>query len=302
MSAPAEVIRTAGLTKNYGSLQALQEVDLTVSAGEVFGFLGPNGAGKTTAIRLLTGFIKATSGHAYVFGKDAWQERVAIAQDLGFLPDSGGLDDGRTGEELLAYLTALQGRPAVMQRDLLERLDLSQEALRRRIKTYSQGMRQKLGLVQALQHDPSLVVLDEPTSGLDPLVQQTFFDLVRELRERGKTIFMSSHTLSDVERLCDRVGIVRDGRLVAIERVEDLRGQRIRRMEVVFSDDAAPDMGKVQGVVDVSRSGRTWLLTVQGDVNPVLRELARHGVEDLIFEQAHLEEIFLDYYREGSDS
>lgn len=302
MGANAEVIRTAGLTKHYGPIHALHEVDLTVSAGEVFGFLGPNGAGKTTTIRLLTGFIKATSGHAYVFGKDAWRERVAIAQDVGFLPDSGGLDEGRTGEELLAYLTALQGRPAVMQRDLLERLGLSQEALRRRIKTYSQGMRQKLGLVQALQHDPSLVILDEPTSGLDPLVQQTFFDLVRELRDRGKTIFMSSHTLSDVERLCDRVGIVRDGRLIAIERVEDLRGQRIRRMEVVFSDDSTLDMRGIQGVVDVSRSGRRWSLTVQGDVNPVLRELARRDVEDLIFEQAHLEEIFLDYYREESDS
>jgi ABC-2 type transport system ATP-binding protein len=272
-------------------------MDLTVYAGEVFGFLGPNGSGKTTTIRLLTGFIRPTAGRAAVFGMDAWGDRVAIAQGLGYLPDSGGLDDSRSGRDALDFLAALQVRPPALQDELLDKLEFPRSALRRRVKTYSQGMRQKLAIVQALQHDPSLVILDEPTSGLDPLMQQTFFDIVEDLRRRGRTVFMSSHALSEVERLCDRVGIVREGELVAVERVETLRARRVRQMEVTFAGEPPLDGAKLPGVMDIAQDGRVWRLRVQGNVTPLVRELAKFELEDLVFEQARLEDVFLAYYQ-----
>ncbi|MBI4236272.1 MAG: ABC transporter ATP-binding protein, partial [Chloroflexi bacterium] len=190
------VIQTVGLAKSYPGVHALVPVDLAVYPGEIFGFLGPNGAGKTTMIRLLTGFIRPTAGKALVFGLDAWRDSVAVKRRLGFLPDVGGLDEGMAGGALLDYLAHLQGQPPVLRTAMLDRLELSASALGRRVKTYSQGMRQKLALVQALQHDPDLLILDEPTSGLDPLIQRALFAILEELRDRGKTVFISSHVLS----------------------------------------------------------------------------------------------------------
>jgi ABC-2 type transport system ATP-binding protein len=291
------IIQTIGLAKSYGQIRALTPMDLEVRPGEIFGFLGPNGAGKTTTIRLLTGFIRPTAGVARVFGLDAWRDTVKVKWDLGLLPDISGLDEGAIGEDLLDYLASLQGRPPVFRQEMLDRLELPRSALRRRIKTYSHGMRRKLALVQAFQHDPALLILDEPTAGLDPLMQQAFFKILEDLRARGKTVFMSSHNISEVERLCDRVGIVRGGELVAVERVETLRQRRVRQMEVVFAGAAPLDGVSLPGVVSTAQDGRTWRLVVRGDINPLLRELARHDIEDLVFEQAHLEDVFLDYYR-----
>lgn len=297
----AVVIQTGGLSKSYGRVRALAPMDLEVDHGEVFGFLGPNGAGKTTTIRLLTGFIRPSNGMARVFGLDAWRESVKIKRRLGLLPDISGLNESAVGEEFLDYLADLQGQPPVKREEVLERLELPHSALRRRIKTYSHGMRRKLALVQAFQHDPDLLILDEPTSGLDPLMQQAFFGIVEDLRERGKTVFMSSHIISEVERLCDRVGIVRGGELVAVERVETLRRRRVRQMEVVFAGDP-PEIGhQLPSVVSMERDGRTWRLVVRGDINPLLRELARLDLADLVFEQARLEDVFLDYYRDEEE-
>ena len=296
------VIEATGLTKRYGSrVLAVDGVDLTVRRGEIFGFLGPNGAGKTTTIRLITGFIRPSSGTVRVFGNDSWRKRVAVARSTGYLPDVKGLDDGRTGEGYLDYLDSLRGQPATLRASLIERLSFTHEALRRRIKTYSQGMRQKLLLIQALEHDPSLVILDEPTSSLDPLVQRALFEILEELRAKGTTIFMSSHVLSEVERLCDRVGIVRAGRLIATERIESLRQRRLRHVDVTFSGPAPVDGLRLPGVLNVDTSEHTWHLTYRGEINILLRELATHDLTDLTIDQPNLEEAFLAFYRPTSE-
>ncbi len=289
-------IATQGLTKRYGRVVGIQELDLEVRRGELFGFLGPNGAGKSTTIQLLMGFLRPTRGSARVLGKDPWSQGTQARGEIGFVPDSPALYENLTGAELLDYLGRLQGKAPLRRNEVLERLDLSERDLARPIRGYSRGMRQKVALTQALQHDPALLILDEPTEGLDPLVQQALFTLLRELHGRGRTIFMSSHILSDVERLCDRVGIVRAGRLVALEHVESLRRKQVRRMSVTLAGDTADSFTGVAGVLRAERNGAAWRLDVQGDVNPLLRLLATLPVEDLVYEPAHLEDAFLEFY------
>lgn len=287
------------LTKRYGNTVGIEGLSLEVPEGVVFGFLGPNGAGKTTTIRLLTGLIKASSGTALVLGAAAWGNVKARAR-LGFLPDAGGLYDDLTGLEMLSFLGDLQGRQCSQRAALCERLELPQALLRRRVKTYSRGTRQKLALIQALQHDPELIILDEPSEGLDPLMQQALFAILEETRARGHTVFMSSHVLSEVERLCDTVGIVRSGRLVAVERVTDLQRRKVRRLELRLRGDV-PDVAlALPGTILLEqRDSEGWLvLGVHGPIQPVLQALASMPVEDMVFEQAHLEEIFLDYYQD----
>ncbi|MFL5679602.1 MAG: ABC transporter ATP-binding protein, partial [Chloroflexota bacterium] len=226
-----DAIETRGLTKRYGhrrrpglpggkrggkTLVALDDLAINVRHGEIFGFLGPNGAGKSTTIRLLLGYLHATAGSASVLGFDAARDSVEIRRRVGYLPGGIALYDALTGERLLDYLGRLTGRPPVRRAELLDRLELSEASLRRPVRDYSRGMRQKIGIVQALQHDPELAILDEPTEGLDPLMQRAFYEILEELRASGRTIFFSSHVLSEVERVCDRVAIIRGGRLVAL--------------------------------------------------------------------------------------
>ncbi|MSQ33186.1 MAG: ABC transporter ATP-binding protein [Dehalococcoidia bacterium] len=288
-----------GLTKRYGETVGIEGLDLEVPEGVIFGFLGPNGAGKTTTIRLLTGFIKPTAGAATVLGADAWSG-VQARSRLGFLPDVGGLYEEQTGQELLDFLGSLQGRACPLRASLCERLELPAALLRRGIKTYSKGSRRKLGLVQALQHDPDLLILDEPTEGLDPLMQQALFSILEETRARGRTVFMSSHILPEVERLCDQVAIVRGGHLVAVERVAELQRRKLRRLELRFRDGIPDAALALPGTVLLERrDAEGWVaLEVRGPIQPLLRALAPLTVEDLVFEQAHLEEIFLDYYQQ----
>ena len=229
-------IETFGLTKYYGHqsglgglllarlrastsppIRALESLDIAVREGEVFGFLGPNGSGKSTTIRLLLGFLHPTTGRARVLGLDTVRDSVTIRSRLGYLPSGIALYDTLTGEQLLDYLGDLSGRPASRRVELCERLELSEHTLKRLVRDYSRGMRQKVGIVQALQHDPELAILDEPTEGLDPLMQRAFYEILDTLKAEGRTIFFSSHVLSEVERICDRVAIVREGRLVALE-------------------------------------------------------------------------------------
>jgi len=298
----APIIQLQGLTKPYGKLHALKGVDLTVERGALYGFLGPNGAGKTTSIRVITGFIRPGEGTARVFGLDAWKDSVAIKRRIGFLPDSPGMYGGLTGQEFLDYLGRLSGdaRP-VLQRELLERLELPGEALSRKLKGYSQGMKRKVALVQAMQHNPELLIMDEPTDGLDPLMQQVFFALVREFTARGGTVFMSSHILPEVEELCERVAIIRGGRVITTGKVADLRDGRRRSMTVVFRGQP-PEKLDAPGVEVVTRDGVTWQLSVPDDINALLRELAGYDIEDMVYERPHLEELFMDYYRSEESS
>ena len=291
-------IKTEGLTKFYGKVLGIQGLDLEVAEGEIFGFLGPNGSGKTTTIRILTGFLRATDGRAQVLGLDCWRDTIRIKARTGFLPDSPNIYGGLTGLELLDYLSRLQyGSRPVLRQELCDHLELSQEDLARKVKGYSRGMRQKLAIIQALQHDPELLLMDEPTEGLDPLMQQAFFEVLFDFQARGRTIFFSSHILPEVERLCSRVGIIRQGSLVAVEEVRELRKRKLRQMELVLATETSDNFQNWPGVVSVERDGRRVRLLVRGEVTPLLREVAKLDLEDMAFEQPDLEDIFLSYYR-----
>jgi beta-exotoxin I transport system ATP-binding protein len=289
------IIHTEGLTKRYGAARGVVDLDLDVLGGEVFGFLGPNGAGKTTTIRILLDFIRATSGRALLFGLDSRRDSRAIRRRIGYLPGELTLYESLRGTELLTFLANLRGRPSIETgRRIAARLDCD---LTRPIKTLSHGNRQKLGLVQALMGDPELAILDEPTLGLDPLVQAVFFELVDELRADGRTLFVSSHNLPEIQRICDRVGIIRDGRLLAVESVADLKGRAFRRLELRFAEPVTAERFEgLPGVRDLVVDGRRLACVVEGSVDPVLRAALELRVEDVISHEPSLEEVFLTFY------
>ena len=289
------VILTEGLTKTYGKNRGIHDLDLDVRAGEVFGFLGPNGAGKTTTIRTLLDLLHPTSGRALLFGLDSHRDSVAIRARIGNLPGEFALDDRAKGEQLLTYFGLLRGNPDLSYaHELAERLDAD---LSRPIRHLSRGNKQKIGLIQAMFHRPDLVILDEPTSGLDPLVQEEFLKIVAETRESGRTVFLSSHQLGEVERACDRVGIIREGELAALETTSSLISKRFRRMRLTFAAPVeASAFAALPGVRDVQIDGRHVSLVVGGALDGVLKLVAQYTVEDMEFERPSLEEIFLTYY------
>jgi len=302
-------IQTQALTKVYGGLastvlgrrsrlsaiRALEDVSIDVDQGEIFGFLGPNGAGKSTAIRLLLGFLHPTSGRASVLGLDTVHDSVEIRRKVGYLPGGIAFWDNLTGERLLDELAALSGRAPSRRGGLLDRLELSAATLKRPVRDYSRGMRQKLGIIQALQHDPELAILDEPSEGLDPLMQRAFYGILDDLRRDGRTIFFSSHVLSEVERVCDRVAIIRLGRLVALEDVPALLARRKRNVELRLGGPP-PVLDGVPGVSDVA-VGDGWLTCrLEGDVGPFLAAIGGSAVRDMTIEPARLEEAFLEFY------
>jgi ABC-2 type transport system ATP-binding protein len=294
----AAAIETRGLTKHYGKIEALTDLTLEVRRGEIFGFLGPNGAGKSTLIRTLLGFLHPTAGEGSVLGMDIRDASVEIRRLTGYLPGGIALYDSLTGDQVLDYLVRLQGREAYRRAWLCERLAMPGPDLRRRVRDYSRGMRQKLGIIQALQHDPELAILDEPTEGLDPLMQREFYGLLDDLQSDGRTIFFSSHILSEVERVCDRVAIVRRGRLVALEDVEALLARRKRNVEMRV-DGAVPRLDGVPGVsaFEVLPDGRITC-HLEGDVGPFVAAIRDARVVDLTIEPAHLEEAFLELYHD----
>jgi len=292
---PIAVIATNGLTKHYGKVQALVDLTLDVHAGEIFGFLGPNGAGKSTMIRTLLGFLHPTQGSATVLGLDVAADSVEIRRRIGYLPGGIALYDSLSGKDALDYLVDLQGREPVRRDELSERLQMPAGVLKRRVRDYSRGMRQKLGVIQALQHDPELAILDEPTEGLDPLMQHAFYSILDDLRDQGRTIFFSSHVLSEVERLCDRVAIIRAGHLMALQHVDELLARRKRKVELRWRG-AAPDLSGIPGIADVVIKGDVMRATLLGEVAPFVRAIASPSLEDLTIEPARLEEAFLEYY------
>jgi ABC-2 type transport system ATP-binding protein len=291
-------IRTDRLTKHYGAVRALEELTLDVEHGEIFGFLGPNGAGKSTMIRTLLGFLHPTAGSARVFGLDIVADSVEIRRRTGYLPGGIALYDSLSGEAALDYLSDLQGAEPVRRDELCERLQMPASVLRRKVRDYSRGMRQKIGVIQALQHDPELAILDEPTEGLDPLMQQAFYRLMEDRRRAGRTIFFSSHILSEVERICDRVAIIRAGHLMALQDIEDLLARRKRTVQLRWSG-AAPDLSGVPGLSDVRIEGDRMHATLLGEVAPFVRAVASPALVDLTIEPARLEDAFLEYYADG---
>ncbi len=292
-----DALRVERLRKRFGGVEALAGVDLAVRRGEVFGFLGPNGAGKTTAIRILTGFIRADHGEARVLGMDAWRDSVAVKARLGFLPDVIAFGGGFTGQAFLDYTARLRGLRGELprQKELLDRLELPDAALRRNVKGYSSGMAKKLALVHAMRHDPDLLIMDEPTEALDPLVRQEFFAVIREMRARGTTVFMSSHVLPDVQEVCGRVALIRAGSIAGTGSVDALREGKARTMEIEFRAPP-PDGFAVPGAEIAARDGTRLRLAVSGDVNAVIRELAKLDLADLVYERLSLEDLFMGFY------
>ena len=291
------VIRTERLTKAYGEHRGITELDLEVAEGEIFGFLGPNGAGKTTTMRVLLDLIRPTSGRAEVFGIETTVDPVAIHRRVGYLPGEFDLYDRLTGAQTIEYFGNLRGGVDRTYVDaLIQRLDLDPS---RRFKEYSRGNKQKVGLVVALQHRPDLLILDEPTSGLDPLVQQTFFGLVREAREEGRSIFLSSHIIDEVDRTCDRVAIIREGGLVQVDRIEAIRRLAMHHVELTF---AAPVSASLfQGLPDVSEveaEGNVVKMRVNGPIGAVISAAAAHGIVDVVSREPNLEDVFLAQYGE----
>jgi ABC-2 type transport system ATP-binding protein len=295
------VIHTERLTKTYGQHRGIADVDLEVGGGEVFGFLGPNGAGKSTTIRILLDLIRPTSGRALLFGIESSRDPVAIHRRVGYLAGEFGLYDKLTGGETIEYFANLRGGvdPAYV-RSLVERLDLDPS---RRFGEYSKGNKQKVGLVIAFQHRPELLILDEPTSGLDPLVQETFFDLVREARAEGRTVFLSSHVLSEVDRTCDRVAIIREGRLVRVGSLEALRDLNRHEVTLRFAGPVpAPAFDAIPGVSHLVVDDTTVRMRVAGPIGPVVREASRYELLDVESREPSLEETFLAAYgREAVD-
>jgi ABC-2 type transport system ATP-binding protein len=278
----AEVaISTEGLVKRYGRNRGLAGLDLEVRRGEVYGFLGPNGAGKTTTIRLLLDLIRPTGGRATVLGLDPRREGVALRRRVGYLAGDFVVDGRQTGRELLTFLGNLRGGvPQARIDELAERLDLD---LGRRIKALSRGNRQKLGVVQAFMHAPELLILDEPTSGLDPFLQQEFQRMTREATDAEQTIFMSSHVMSEVQQVADRVGIIREGRLVTVERVETLRERAVRKVEIHFEAPVpAEELAALAGVTDLRVDGTVLRCRLAGRADALVKAAARHTVIDLL--------------------
>ncbi|HEX9635572.1 MAG TPA: ABC transporter ATP-binding protein [Candidatus Limnocylindria bacterium] len=289
------IIQTEKLTKSYGPHRGIVEVDLEIREGEAFGFLGPNGAGKTTTIRTLLDHIRPTSGRATIFGIETTVDPVAIHRRLGYLPGEFVLYDKLTGGQTIAYFANLRGNvDAVYQAALIERLDIDPS---RRFKEYSKGNKQKVGLVIALQHRPELLMLDEPTSGLDPLVQQEFYTVIREAKAEGRTVFMSSHILSEVEKTCDRVAIIREGRLVRVDRVDALRDMAHHQVELVFTGPVpTAEFEALPGVSDVTAEDHILRMRVSGAIAPVVQAAARYELSDFVSREPSLEEVFLSEY------
>ena len=296
-----DVIQAQALTKDYGRRRGLAGLDLSVRPGEVYGFLGPNGAGKTTTIRILLDLIRPTNGRVTILGRVPRDGGPGLRRRVGYLPGDFVVGTGQTARELLTHLGYLRGGVAGARiEDLAGRLELDLDT---RIGSLSKGNRQKVGVVQAFMHEPELLILDEPTAGLDPLIQQRFLELVADARAAGQTVFMSSHVLSEIQHSADRVGIVRDGRMVAVEAVADLRRRAVRRVTVELDGDVpAGEFSDLPDVVDVSLEGKVLRCRLTGRADALVKALARHGVASLTVEEPDLEELFFLYYRgEGAD-
>ena len=301
MATTTPAISTRGLTKRFGRLVAVKGLDLAVEPGQVFGFLGLNGAGKTTTIRVLLDLLRPSAGRAALLGHDCQADGIAARALVGYMPGEPGFYRDMTGRQVLGVLARLSARAVseAWQRELLDRLAFRDTDLDRRIREYSSGMKRKLAIVSAFQAEAPLLILDEPTEGLDPLMQEAFYALLAEVRRRGTTVFLSSHVLSEVDRVCDRIGVLRTGELVLEAPVEQVRRMAPRIVRIVFREPvAAPPTGWPDSIDVVDASATQWSLRVRGSTGPVVESLAGLPVADLDVREPRLEDVVIQYYRE----
>jgi ABC-2 type transport system ATP-binding protein len=290
------IIEIKNLTKKYGTLTAVDNIDLDVQKGEIFGFLGPNGAGKTTTIRVCLGLLSKTAGEVKIFGMDSHTDSTKIRAKTGYLPGDFGLIPNLKLKVLLNYLLSLSNcKSDKKMRDLAKRIDLD---LTRKTHELSKGNRQKVGIVQAFMADQELIILDEPTGGLDPLVQQEFFKILSEAQSEGKTIFMSSHTLAEVEAVCDRVAIIRDGRIKMLEKISKLQEMTGKELEVEFRHPVDPKVFDLPGVTNIQTEDNKIRLTVTENIDDIIKRVADHKIINMNLKTFSLEQLFLKYYKD----
>ncbi len=296
---PAISVRS--LTKAYGRLVAVRDLSLEVERGETVGFLGLNGAGKTTTIRILLDLLRPTSGRCSILGYDCQSEGLHARAHIGYLPGEMGIYGDQTGFDLLDLVAGLNRRRVEggYRGELQERLELPDRDLKRKLREYSTGMKRKLGIIQAFQHDPPLLILDEPTEGLDPLMQESFYGLIADVKQRGRTVFMSSHVLSEVERVCDRIALLRKGELVLLSAVDEVRSLVPRRVRVIFSEDVSSKGALPPGIEIIEEAPRAWELAARGQLGSLILALGRLPVVDLFIEEPRLEDVLKGYYRKG---
>jgi ABC-2 type transport system ATP-binding protein len=293
MASEKYAIEIKGLKKNFGKVHALRGVDIAVKQGESFGFLGPNGAGKTTTIRCLMDFITPNAGEAKIFGTPVRGNSDVLKNRIGYLPGNVRLYANWTGREHIQFVESIRGKSKTARKIAADlELDLS-----KKFRNLSSGNKQKLGLVLSLMSSPELLVMDEPTVGLDPLLQNTIYEILNELRESGTTIFISSHNLSEVEKICDRVAIIKKGKIIAVSKISELDIKKVHRIEVRIKGKFTAKEFEFNGVTEAKKSGEVLILRVEGHINPVIQKLAKYNLEDVEISHASLEEVFLDYYK-----
>ena len=290
------VIEIDSLTKYYKQQKGIENLNLSIYPGEVFGFLGPNGAGKSTTIRLILNLISPTAGQVKIFGQEVRSNYYRIFRKIGNVPGEFKLYEDLTGRYFLDYMTAVSKTVSVLQEELITAFQLTAQDLKKKIKYYSHGMKQKIAIIQAMQGSPQLLIMDEPSEGLDPINKNVLYQYVRKFKMEGKTIFFSSHYLAEVEKICDRVGLVRTGTLIAEEKISELKNKMVRRMEITFAEPVDPRHLQMAGVKVSEHTRNHFVLLVSGDVNSLLKKITEFRIANLVFPEPTLEETFLTYY------
>jgi ABC-2 type transport system ATP-binding protein len=294
------VIKAEAVSKYYGAVVGVKELSFGVEQGEIFGFLGPNGAGKTTTIRLLMQLLYPSQGSISLFGKPIDRKDILHRERIGYLPGEFTPYRNMSSLQFLSYMAKYRSNPPQLREQLLKRFDFTEQNLHQKIKNLSHGNRQKLGIIYAMEHSPELIILDEPTLGLDPLMQEAFYEILKELHQNGKTIFLSSHNLPEVEKICHRVAIIREGSIVTLETIENLKKKRPRRLvlTVPIQDSANPPELPGTNLIEQGENKFTYL--IDGDIHSVLQALAQISIEDILLPEPDLEDIFLTYYQKSN--
>jgi ABC-2 type transport system ATP-binding protein len=293
------IIKAEKLTKYYGKTLGIEDLNFEITQGELFGFLGPNGAGKSTTIRLLLNLLKPSSGNAFLFGKEVQKNYQYLFKRIGNVPGELKLYEEQTGWQFLKYMNSFNGKKPILRDDLLHAFQLNDKDLKKKVKQYSRGMKQKLGIVQAMQDKPDLLIMDEPSEGLDPLNRNVLYDHLVRLKDEGVTIFFSSHNLAEVEKISDHCGLVKDGKFIALEPILELKKKMVRKIEIDFADDVNSGNFNHLALTLISHHGKHFIFSVQGEIDPVIKEMARYKIKNLVFPEPSLEDMFLTFYQKS---